>query len=90
RNGVGELVATLNVGTGDWPPTDVAALSEAAWNALRPERDGYATITHAEPPPSAAALRAKVFGQRLDEADFLQLMRDTVANRLSDIELAAF
>ncbi|MFX5839371.1 thymidine phosphorylase, partial [Acinetobacter baumannii] len=28
--------------------------------------------------------------QRLDEADFLQLMRDTVANRLSDIELAAF
>lgn len=85
-----ELVATLNVVTEDWLALDVASLSEAAWNALQPGPDDWAVFSHAEPPASAPALRAKVFGQRLSEADFLGLMRDTVNNRLSDIELAAF
>ncbi|MHB8913327.1 MAG: thymidine phosphorylase, partial [Lysobacter sp.] len=85
-----ELVATLNVVTQDWLALDVASLSEAAWNALQPGPDDWAVFNHAEPPASAPALRAKVFGQRLNEADFLGLMRDTVNNRLSDIELAAF
>ena len=85
-----ELVATLNVVTGDWLGPDVAALSEAAWLALAPAPDTWAQFAHPEPPASAPVLRAKVFGQRLSEADFLSLMRDTVGNRLSDIELAAF
>jgi thymidine phosphorylase len=85
-----ELVATLNVVTGDWLARDVAALSEAAWSALAPGDDAWADFGHPEPPASAPALRAKVFGQRLAYPDFLQLMRDTVGNRLSDIELAAF
>lgn len=85
-----ELVATLNVVTSDWLALDVAALSEAAWTALQPAPDGWAAFSHPEPPASAAALRSKVFGQRLSESDFLGLMRDTVDNRLSDIELAAF
>jgi len=38
----------------------------------------------------AKALRAKVFGARLNDADYLALMRDTADNGLSDIELAAF
>jgi len=90
RSGERELVATLNVVTGDRFGLDVAALSEAAWNALQPGPDAWAVFSHPEPPASASALRAKVFGQRLDESDFLALMRDTVDNRLSDIELAAF
>jgi thymidine phosphorylase len=90
RSDTGELVATLNVVTGDWLARDVAALSEAAWVALDPGVDTWAEFGHPEPPASAPALRAKVFGQSLGEADFLQLMRDTVDNRLSDIELAAF
>ena len=85
-----ELVATLNVVTEDWLALDVASLSEAAWNALQPSGDAWAVFSHPEPPASAPALRAKVFGQRLGESDFLALMRDTVDNRLSDIELAAF
>jgi thymidine phosphorylase len=90
RSGGKELVATLNVVTDDRLAPDVAALSEAAWAALRPGPDDWAVFSHAEPPVSAPALRAKVFGQRLDGRDFLALMRDTVDNRLSDIELAAF
>ncbi len=90
HSGGRKLVATLNVVTNDRFGLDVAALSEAAWKALQPGTDAWAVFSHPEPPASAPALRAKVFGQRLGEPDFLGLMRDTVNNRLSDIELAAF
>jgi thymidine phosphorylase len=90
HSGGRELVATLNVVTDDLFGLDVAALSDAAWDALQPGPDAWASFSHPDPPLSANALRAKVFGQRLSEADFLGLMRDTVDNRLSDIELAAF
>ncbi len=85
-----ELVATLNVVTDDWLDMDVAALSEAAWDALQPGPEAWAVFSHPEPPASAPALRRKVFGQGLEDSDFLTLMQDTVGNRLSDIELAAF
>ena len=85
-----ELVVTLNVVINDLLGTDEVALSEAAWQALDPSDRSFATCSHADPPASAAALRAKVFGARLDDGQFLQLMQDTVANRFSDIELAAF
>lgn len=90
HSGGHELVATLNVVTDDRFGLDVAGLSEAAWNALQPGPDAWAVFSHPEPPTSAQALRAKVFGQRLSEQNFLDLMCDTVDNRLSDIELAAF
>jgi thymidine phosphorylase len=85
-----QVIATLNVVTGDHLALDEVALSEAAWRAVSPHENAHATFHHAEPPASAGALRAKVFGARLDEAGCLALMQDTVANRLSDIELAAF
>ncbi|MBF6024880.1 thymidine phosphorylase family protein [Lysobacter niastensis] len=90
RCGSRELVATLNVVTDDWLALDAAALSEAAWSALAPGSEAWATFEHPEPAASAPALRAKVFGQRLQEPDFLALMQDTLNNRLADIELAAF
>lgn len=90
HSGGRELVATLNVVIDDRFGLDVAALSEAAWNALQPGADAWAVFSHPDPPASAPALRAKVFGQRLSQTDFLGLMQDTVDNRLSDIELAAF
>jgi thymidine phosphorylase len=85
-----ELIATLNVVVDDHLAADVVALSEAAWQAIQPEPGAHAVFHHAEPPRSSAALRAKVFGQRLEDRDYLALMQDTVASRLSDIELAAF
>lgn len=84
------LVATLNVVVNDLLAVDEVALSEAAWRALEPAPGALASFRHPEPPTSAGALRAKAFGARLEEADFLALMQDTVAHRLSDLELAAF
>lgn len=83
-------IATLNVVVGDMVAVDEVALSEAAWTALAPAPGALASFRHPEPPASAGALRAKVFGERLDEAQYLALMQDAVASRLSDLELAAF
>jgi len=88
--GTRQVIATLNVVTGDHLAVDEVALSDAAWSAVAPDDGAFATFQHPEPAASAGALRAKVFGARLDDADCLALMRDTAANRLSDIELAAF
>lgn len=90
RSGARQVVATLNVVDGDRFHVEEAALSEAAWLALRPGADALGEFTHPDPAASTRALRAKVFGQRLTEADFLGLMQDTVSARLSDLELAAF
>jgi thymidine phosphorylase len=84
------LIATLNVVVGDLVALDEVALSEAAWSVLEPAPGATATFRHPDPPASAEALRAKVFGRRLTDADFLGLMQDTVDSRLSDLELAAF
>jgi thymidine phosphorylase len=85
-----EIIATLNVVLDDKLPLDVAALSEAAWKTLQPGESASGEFSHAEPAASTPALRAKVFGERLDQAAFLAIMRDAINNRLSDIELAAF
>jgi len=90
KQGSREIIAILNVVTGDWLSPDEAALSEAAWQALSPEPGELVDFAHAEPPESTDVLRAKVYGARLDEADFSAVLQDALAARLSDIELAAF
>ncbi len=86
------LIATLTVVTAEgWLPPDTAALSIAAWNALRPERQGVqAEFSHPEPPASTSAIRNKVFGGKFDAASASQIITDMVAHRLSDLDLAAF
>ncbi|HWK49823.1 MAG TPA: thymidine phosphorylase, partial [Steroidobacter sp.] len=84
------LTATLNVVVNEQIALDEVALSEAAWNILEPDVDARATVRHPAPAASAGALRAKVFGARLDDAQYLTLVEDVVESRLSDLELAAF
>lgn len=88
--GARSLIATLNVVVSDRVALDEVALSEAAWSILEPGDGAVATFRHPEPAASAEALRAKVFGARLDDAQCLALMHDVVESRLSDLELAAF
>lgn len=84
------LIATLNVVVGDRVALDEVSLSEAAWEYLAPAPGALATFSHPDPPASAGALRSKVFGGRLDDAQCLALMQDTIASRFSDLELTAF
>ena len=85
------LIATLNVVTGvDWLAADAAALSDAAWSALSPKSGDMARFSHPEPPVSSSAIRAKAYGETLGQAQFDAIIGDTVAHRLSDLDLAAF
>jgi len=86
-----EVIATLNVVSGaDWLGTDTAALSEAAWIALGATKGALARFSHPEPPASTSSIRAKAYGQSLDQAAFDGIIADTLDNRLSDLDLAAF
>lgn len=85
-----EVIALLNVVTGDWLGENEAALSDVAWQALGPGQGELARFAHAESPESTQILRAKVFGSHLSESDFAMVLRDVLAARFSDIELAAF
>lgn len=85
------IIATLNiVGRGAWLAVDEAALSASAWTALGAETGDEAAFSHPEPPASASMIRAKAYGERLDQAGFAAIVRDTLENRLSDLDLAAF
>lgn len=85
------VIATLNVVSGaDWLGTDTAALSEAAWIALGATDGALARFSHSEPPASTSSIRAKAYGQTLDRVAFDGIIADTLNNRLSDLDLAAF
>ena len=85
------IIATLNVvARGTWLAPDQAALSVSAWSALGARAGDRAAFSHPEPPASASMIRAKAYGDRLDQAGFAAIVRDTLDSRLSDIDLAAF
>ncbi|MBC2861636.1 thymidine phosphorylase family protein [Stappia sp. 28M-7] len=85
------IIATLNViARGAWLAVDEAALSSSAWAALGAQAGDRAAFSHPEPPASASMIRAKAYGERLDQAGFAAIVSDTLDNRLSDLELAAF
>ncbi|MDP1651041.1 MAG: thymidine phosphorylase family protein [Rubrivivax sp.] len=65
-------------------------LSEEAFARLQVAEGQAASIEHAEPPPSIAALHRKIAGERLSRDDFFAVMQDVAAARYSKIELAAF
>lgn len=85
------LIATLNViRNGGWLAEDTAALSEAAWFALRPTPHERATFRHADSPDSARLIRAKVYGRELARDDYHAIVRDTLDGTLADLDIAAF
>lgn len=88
--GTRSVVATLNVIVDGWLAAHEVALSEAAWHRLQPMPGAMASFAHPEAAQSASSLRRKVYGGRLNEADCVSLMQDVVADRLSELQLAAF
>ena len=85
------IIATLNVvGRGAWLAVDQAALSASAWAALGAQAGVKAVFSHPDPPVSASLIRAKAYGERLDQAGFAAIVSETLDNRLSDLDLAAF
>ena len=84
------VVATLNVVTGDLLAPDEASLSDAAWRLLGAEEGDDVRLSHPAPLESLSAVRAKVYGRRLEPPELDAIVRDVTAGHYSAIELAAF
>jgi thymidine phosphorylase len=83
-------LATLGVVNNSLLAPDEAGLSEAAWSRL--DLADAEPLTFAHPPPveSLSFVRAKIYGRPLAGSHFDAIVRDIVAGRFSDIELAAY
>ena len=65
-------------------------LSEQAFKQFNCDEGCLVTVNHAEPPKSMDAVRHKINGERLDQADFNSICNDIVESRYSKMEIAAF
>ncbi len=65
-------------------------LSHQAFKHLNVAEGTLVTVNHAEPPKSMDAVRRKINGERLDQADFDDICNDIVETRYSKMEMAAF
>ena len=84
------IVATLNVTTDGLLDADEASLSEAAWQLLGVENGDVVRLSQSPPVESLSYVRTKVYGESLAPAAIEAIIRDIVAGRYSDIDLAAF
>jgi thymidine phosphorylase len=84
------IIATLNQITSDLLSDGEASLSEAGWQLLHAREGDEIALSHPAPVASLGRVRAKVFGERLRDDAFAEIVRDVVAGRYSDIDLSSF
>ena len=65
-------------------------LSEVVWRRLGVPDGTAATIRHPQPLDSMSAVRAKLYGHKLDPGRIGAIIGDIAHDRYSDVELAAF
>lgn len=65
-------------------------LSQQAFKQLNVSDKTLVTVDHAEPPKSMDAVRRKINGERIDQADFDDICSDIAETRYSKMEMAAF
>jgi thymidine phosphorylase len=85
------LLATLLITDDDaLVAPDEIGLSEPAFRRFAEPVGGLATVTPASPPESLEAVRAKIRGRTLSNAEIGAVVNDLAHYRYSDMEIAAF
>jgi thymidine phosphorylase len=90
RHGERAIVATLNVVTSSLLAPEEAGLSEVACERLAVGDGDLVTFAHSAPLESLSLVRAKVYGERLDDGGMRTIVGDVVAGRYADVHLASF
>ena len=85
-----EIIATLNVIESGLLGIDEAGLSTWAWQALAAIEGELIVIRHPPELDSLAGVRAKLYGETLNQAAFDAIINDIAAGRYADIHVAAF
>ncbi|GAB4169034.1 MAG: thymidine phosphorylase family protein [Wenzhouxiangellaceae bacterium] len=86
----GQAIATLYPTRSELLSTDQIGLSDAAWKALDVRDGDWVDVRHPPPLESMRSVRAKIRGHRFRPEDLDAVVRDVVAGRFDDIELAMF
>ena len=84
------IIATVNVVHSDLFSEGEGSLSESAWRALDAKPGSRILLSHPAPVESLSHVRGKVYGKPLDDSAMLEIIRDVVAGRYSDLQLSAF
>ena len=90
QSGEKSVIATLFQVSTDWLGVGEAGLSEAAWTLLDVRENAPITVHHPDPLTSFGKVRARIFGNRLNAAQFREILDDIAARRYSGIETAAY
>jgi len=85
-----QIIATLNMVTSDIVPEGHIGFSEAAWEMMDMRYDDQVWLSHSKPVQSLSYIRAKVYNQRLDQAQMTAIINDIVEGRYAEVHLAAF
>lgn len=83
------IIATLNMVRPALLEQGQLGLSEAAWRALGGDDGELVRVRHAPPLLSFSTVRAKIYGRPIETEGANAMVRDIVAGRYSDIELAS-
>lgn len=89
-NGNKSVVATLNVVTSDIIAHHEAGLSTECMKRLGVKTGDTIHVSHLDPIESFKKVRGKMYGNRFTEAALDEIIKDIVAGRYSNVELAAF
>jgi thymidine phosphorylase len=84
------VVATLYQVTSGLLGQGEAGLSEAAWQKLGAAEGAAIVVSHPPPLESFSDVRARIFGNRLEERQFAGIIADVATGRYSVVETAAF
>jgi thymidine phosphorylase len=85
-----EVTAILFQGAEALLERDEIGLSDAAWTLLNGRDGELVSISHMQPLKSMQWVRRRMFGDRIGESAFEDILKDVVAGRYSDVQLAAF
>lgn len=88
--GARQAVATLYPVESSFLARDEIGLSDASWRMLEPLQGALVRVQHAPLVESFRQVRGRLFGAKLTDQDFHQIIGDLVAGRYSAIETAAF
>ncbi len=89
-HGSKSIIVTLHHLQNDLLSEGEASLSEAAWKLLDVKEGDEVSFSHMDPLESLGSVRAKIYGHRLAEPQFGEIIDDILAGRYSDIHIAAF
>ncbi|CAG9165974.1 Putative thymidine phosphorylase [Cupriavidus laharis] len=84
------IIATLNLVGSPLLETAEASLSSSAAQALAARAGDIVGVSHAPALESVRALRAKIYGRRLESAQIESIVQDISAGRYADVYISAF